>query len=131
MCRSVSGTGFHALRHFYAPLLIRHGESVKVVQSRLGYASAAETLDTYSHLSRATRTGDGCLMLGRPDLSTFVVDAIYKDTDTDEPVQFLGVAAMPELDREDVGVFRFLDRGECLIATQRSFDQGETFQPLR
>ncbi len=30
--------------------LIRHGESVKVVQSRLGHASAAETLDTYSHL---------------------------------------------------------------------------------
>jgi integrase len=31
-------------------LLIRHGESVKVVQARLGHASAAETLDTYSHL---------------------------------------------------------------------------------
>lgn len=44
------GTGFHALRHFYASLLIRHGESVKVVQARLGHASAAETLDTYSHL---------------------------------------------------------------------------------
>lgn len=43
-------TGFHALRHYYASLLIRHGESVKVVQSRLGHASAAETLDTYSHL---------------------------------------------------------------------------------
>ena len=43
-------TTFHALRHFYASLLIRHGESVKVVQSRLGHASAAETLDTYSHL---------------------------------------------------------------------------------
>ncbi|MGH9050971.1 MAG: tyrosine-type recombinase/integrase [Acidimicrobiia bacterium] len=43
-------TGFHALRHYYASLLIRHGESVKVVQARLGHASAAETLDTYSHL---------------------------------------------------------------------------------
>lgn len=40
----------HSLRHFYASLLIRHGESVKVVQSRLGHATAAETLDTYSHL---------------------------------------------------------------------------------
>jgi hypothetical protein len=30
---------------------IRHGgESVKVVQSRLGHANAAETLDTYSYL---------------------------------------------------------------------------------
>jgi integrase len=27
-----------------------HGESVKVVQKRLGHATAAETLDTYSHL---------------------------------------------------------------------------------
>ena len=43
-------TGFHGLRHFYASLLIRHGESVKTVQARLGYASASETLDTYSHL---------------------------------------------------------------------------------
>ena len=42
--------GWHALRHYYASLLIRHSESVKVVQSRLGHASAAETLDTYSHL---------------------------------------------------------------------------------
>lgn len=46
----VDGAKFHDLRHFYASLLIRHGESVKVVQSRLGHASAAETLDTYSHL---------------------------------------------------------------------------------
>jgi integrase len=45
-----AGTGFHALRHFYASLLIRHGESVKVVQSRLGHASAEETLNTYAHL---------------------------------------------------------------------------------
>jgi site-specific recombinase XerD len=45
-----AGTGLHALRHYYASLLIRHGESVKVVQARLGYASASETLDTYSHL---------------------------------------------------------------------------------
>jgi integrase len=40
----------HDLRHDYASLLIRHGESVKTVQARLGHASAAETLDTYSHL---------------------------------------------------------------------------------
>jgi len=45
-----AGTGFHALRHFYASALIHHGESVKVVQDRLGHATAAETLDTYSHL---------------------------------------------------------------------------------
>ena len=40
----------HDLRHYYASLLIRHGESVKTVQRRLGHATAAETLDTYSHL---------------------------------------------------------------------------------
>ncbi|HEX6760122.1 MAG TPA: tyrosine-type recombinase/integrase, partial [Propionibacteriaceae bacterium] len=40
------GTGFHELRHYYASLLIRHGESVKVVQAFLGHASASETLDT-------------------------------------------------------------------------------------
>ncbi len=45
-----AGTGLHSLRHYYASLLIRHSESVKVVQTRLGHASAAETLDTYSHL---------------------------------------------------------------------------------
>lgn len=45
-----AGTGFHALRHYYASLLIRHGESVKAVQERLGHASATETLNVYSHL---------------------------------------------------------------------------------
>ena len=40
----------HDLRHFFASLLIRHGESVKTVQARLGHATAAETLDTYAHL---------------------------------------------------------------------------------
>jgi integrase len=45
-----TGTGFHALRHFYASLLIRHGELVKSVQMRLGHAFASETLNTYSHL---------------------------------------------------------------------------------
>ena len=45
-----TGTGMHALRHYYASLLIRYGESVKTVQVRLGHASASETLDTYSHI---------------------------------------------------------------------------------
>jgi integrase len=47
---SATGTGMHSLRHYYASLLIRYGESVKTVQERLGHASATETLDTYSHL---------------------------------------------------------------------------------
>lgn len=44
------GVTFHALRHHYASLLIRHGESVVTVQNRLGHASADETLGTYAHL---------------------------------------------------------------------------------
>ncbi len=46
----VGGLRFHDLRHFYASLLIDAGESVKVVQARLGHAAASETLDTYAHL---------------------------------------------------------------------------------
>ncbi len=41
---------FHDLTHYYASLLIRHGESVKVIQRRLGHKTARETLDTYGHL---------------------------------------------------------------------------------
>lgn len=44
------GVVFHGLRHYYASVLIRHGESVKTVQDRMGHKSAQETLDTYSHL---------------------------------------------------------------------------------
>lgn len=47
---SATGTGMHALRHYYASLLIRYGESVKTVQGRLGHKSATETLDTYGHM---------------------------------------------------------------------------------
>lgn len=47
-----SARGRHVPRP--APLLrvglIQYGESVKVVQARLGHASAMETLDTYGHL---------------------------------------------------------------------------------
>jgi integrase len=44
------GTTFHDLRHFYASLLIAHGESVKVVQKRLGHKNAVETLNVYAHM---------------------------------------------------------------------------------
>jgi integrase len=43
------GDGYHQLRHFYASLLIRHGENVKVVAERLG-DSTQVVLDTYAHL---------------------------------------------------------------------------------
>lgn len=66
------GEGFHQLRHFYASLLISHGESVKVVQERLGHASALMTLDTYAHLwpesDDSTRAAVD-LVLGGPGVS--------------------------------------------------------------
>ncbi|MHB8438569.1 MAG: tyrosine-type recombinase/integrase [Acidimicrobiales bacterium] len=40
----------HDLRHYYASQLIHAGESVKVVQGRLGHSSAKTTLDTYGHM---------------------------------------------------------------------------------
>jgi integrase len=63
------GATFHDLRHYYASLLIRNGESVKVVQKRLGHKSAVETLDTYSHLwpDSEDRTREAVdRVLGRP-----------------------------------------------------------------
>lgn len=50
LAASLDDAGLHALRHYFASLLIGHGASVKEVQERLGHASASETLDTYSHL---------------------------------------------------------------------------------
>lgn len=44
------GAHFHDLHHHYASVLIQAGISVKVVQARLGHATATETLDTYAHL---------------------------------------------------------------------------------
>jgi integrase len=43
-------TGLHIVRHMYASVLIRAGESVKVVQEPLGHSSAVTTLNTYAHL---------------------------------------------------------------------------------
>jgi integrase len=43
-------TGPHALRHYYASVLITGGESVVVVQARLGHSSPVETLETYANL---------------------------------------------------------------------------------
>ena len=54
------GMGLHLLRHYYASLLIRYGESVKTVQARLGHATAAATLGGDSHLfARLRRPHEG------------------------------------------------------------------------
>ncbi len=49
----------HDLRHYYASGLIRSGNSVKVLQARLGHASAKTTLDVYAHCSPTRRTVRG------------------------------------------------------------------------
>jgi integrase len=49
-CGLPRGTRFHDLRHFYASALIRAGLHPKAIQSRLGHATIAETMDTYGHL---------------------------------------------------------------------------------
>jgi hypothetical protein len=64
------------------------------------------------------------------DLDSFEAGAFYRHMESGETVQFVGVASMPELDGEDVGVFRFPQGGSCLIATKRGYDQGETFTPV-
>lgn len=67
----------HDLRHYFASLLIRSGASVKLVQARLGHASAKTTLDVYGHLwpddedrtrravdDEMTRRAEDCLRTG-------------------------------------------------------------------
>jgi len=41
---------FHDLRHTHATLMLKAGVHPKVVSERLGHASVAFTLDTYSHV---------------------------------------------------------------------------------
>jgi integrase len=42
--------GCHALRHYYASVLLDGGESIKTVSERLGHADPAFTRRTYTHL---------------------------------------------------------------------------------
>lgn len=48
--RVPEGASMHDLRHFYASALIKHRESVKTVQRRLGHSKPSITLDIYTHL---------------------------------------------------------------------------------
>ncbi len=47
----LSGFHFHDLRHTYAVNAIRAGDDIKTVQTALGHASAAFTLDVYGHVT--------------------------------------------------------------------------------
>ena len=46
----LNGLTVHELRHTAASLAVSSGASVKAIQTMLGHASAAMTLDVYSHL---------------------------------------------------------------------------------
>ena len=46
----LAGTRLHDLRHTHASLLLAQGVHPKIVSERLGHASVAITLDTYSHV---------------------------------------------------------------------------------
>ena len=42
----------HDLRHTFAVLSLQNGDDVKTVQTNLGHATAAFTLDVYGHVSQ-------------------------------------------------------------------------------
>jgi integrase len=59
----------HALRHFYASVLIDAGESVKAAAEYLGHADPGFTLRVYAHLfpsseALARRAVDGLFLAG-------------------------------------------------------------------
>lgn len=63
--------GMHALRHFYASVLLDAGESIKALSRYLGHSDPGFTLRTYTHLmpsseERTRRAVEG-LYLGRPN----------------------------------------------------------------
>ena len=47
----VKASRFHDARHSHASLMLKQGVHPKVVQERLGHATIAVTLDTYSHVA--------------------------------------------------------------------------------
>jgi len=46
----LNGVRLHDLRHTHATLMLQQGIQPKIVQERLGHATIAITLDTYSHV---------------------------------------------------------------------------------
>jgi hypothetical protein len=65
--------------------------------------------------------------MGRPDLDRLQPGTIYRHSYSGDVLEFLGVASMPELDGEEVGVFRFVEGGRYFIATMRGHSRGERF----
>ncbi|MFE4514517.1 tyrosine-type recombinase/integrase [Kitasatospora sp. NPDC056783] len=65
--------GMHALRHFYASVLLDAGESIRAVSDYLGHADPALTLRVYAHLmpnsqDRARKAVDRLFLPGEPTI---------------------------------------------------------------
>ncbi|WP_442906075.1 tyrosine-type recombinase/integrase [Kitasatospora sp. NBC_00458] len=63
--------GMHALRHFYASVLLDAGESIRAVSDHLGHAEPALTLRVYADLmpnsqDRARKAVDRLFLPGEP-----------------------------------------------------------------
>lgn len=52
----------HDLRHTFAVLSLQNGDDVKTVQSNLGHATAAFTLDVYGHVSEKMKNDSAARM---------------------------------------------------------------------
>jgi integrase len=76
--RVPAGTTMHDLRHFYASLLIKDGQSPKLVQKRLGHAKPSITLNTYSHLWPTDE-----------DATAAVVESVLGDVPSKCPVEII------------------------------------------
>ena len=55
---------FHDLRHTYAVAAIKSGDDIKTVQSNLGHATAAFTLDVYGHVTEQMKRDSANRMEG-------------------------------------------------------------------
>ncbi|MCI8399023.1 MAG: site-specific integrase [Oscillibacter sp.] len=58
----LSGFHFHSLRHTFAVNSLRAGEDIKTVQTNLGHASAAFTLDKYGHVTERMKEDSAARM---------------------------------------------------------------------
>ena len=58
----LEGVRFHDCRHTYAVNAIRAGDDIKTVQSNLGHATAAFTLDRYAHFTEAMQQASAARM---------------------------------------------------------------------
>lgn len=81
--RTLRQDGMHALRHFYASVLLDAGESIKALAEWLGHADPAFTMRVYTHLlpssSDRTRKAVDRVLAPPPDENEH--DRVAKDAD--------------------------------------------------